>query len=164
MQRLHCVCLVVNPNTLGGRPKVYSRTNLGWKPRLSCISKSWGNSKEWMLQLLDGRQLVLPLSLYRSLECRSVCSNMEGESVPGISSIINEGQRVSWANESDGLVDSLSVVLGLEDEIWEFDERLMTWERGGEPLVVVPLATKVPLDLESSPMKELGCKESVVNN
>ena len=51
---------------------------------------------------------------------------MEGESVPGISSIINEGQRVSWANESDGLVDSLSVVLGLEDEIWEFDERLMT--------------------------------------
>ena len=164
MQRLHCVCLVVNPNTLGGRPKVYSRTNLGWKPRLSCISKSWGNSKEWMLQLLDGRQLVLPLSLYRSLECRSVCSSMEGESVPGISSIINEGQRVSWANESDGLVDSLSVVLGLEDEIWEFDERLMTWERGGEPLVVVPLATEGPLDLESSPMKELGCKESVDNN
>ena len=164
MQRLHCVCLVVNPNTLGGRPKVYSRTNLGWKPRLSCISKSWGNSKEWMLQLLDGRQLVLPLLLYQSLECRLVCSSMEGESVPGISSIINEGQRVSWANESDGLVDSLSVVLGLEDEIWEFDERLMTWERGGEPLVVVPLATEGPLDLESSPMKELGCKESVDNN
>ena len=107
---------------------------------------------------------MLPLSLYRSLECRSVCSSMEGESVPGISSIINEGQRVSWANESDGLVDSLSVVLGLEDEIWEFDERLMTWERGGEPLVVVPLATEGPLDLESSPTKELGCKESVDNN
>ena len=29
MQRLHCVCLVVNPNTLGGKPKVCSRTNLG---------------------------------------------------------------------------------------------------------------------------------------
>ena len=107
---------------------------------------------------------MLPLSLYRSLECMWVCSGMEGKFVPSISSIINEGQRVSWAKEGDGLVDSMFVVPGLEDEIWEFDERLMTWERGGEPLVVVPLATRDPLDLESSPMKELGCKEIVDNN
>lgn len=111
------------------------------------LDKSWGNSKEWMLQLRDGRQLVLPLSLYQFLECMSVFSGMEGESVLGISSIVNEGQRVSWANEGDGLVDSLFVVPGLEDEIWRFDERLMTWERGGEPLVVVPLAIEGPLDL-----------------
>ena len=44
---------------------------------------------------------------------------------------------VSWVDECDGLVDSLFVVTGLKDEIWEFDERSMTWERGGEPLVVV---------------------------
>ena len=115
-------------------------------------------------QLRDGQQLVLPLSLYRSLECMSVCSSMEGESVLGISFIVNEGHRVSWAGEGDGPVDSLSVVPGLEDEICEFDERLMTWKRGGEPLVVVPLATKGPLELESSPVKELGCKESVDNS
>ena len=128
------------------------------------LDKSWGNSKEWMLQLRDGQQLVLPLSLYRSLECMSVCSSMEGESVLGISFIVNEGHRVSWAGEGDGQVDSLSVVPGLEDEICEFDERLMTWKRGGEPLVVVPLATEGPLELESSPVKELGCKESVDNS
>ena len=28
------------------------------------LDRSWGNSKEWMLQLRDGRKLVLPLSLY----------------------------------------------------------------------------------------------------
>ena len=38
LQKLHCFCLVVNPNTLGGKPKVYCGTNLGGKPRLSCIN------------------------------------------------------------------------------------------------------------------------------
>ena len=43
LQRLHCDCLVVrlNPNTLGEKPKVYGRTNLGGihgKTRLSCIN------------------------------------------------------------------------------------------------------------------------------
>ena len=37
LQKLHCFCLVVNPNTLGGKPKVYYGTNLGGKPRFSCI-------------------------------------------------------------------------------------------------------------------------------
>ena len=62
---------------------------------------------------------------------------MEGEAVTGNDSLVNEGQMVSWVDECDGLVDSLFVVTGLKDEIWEFDERSMTWERGGEPLVVV---------------------------
>ena len=61
----------------------------------NCLeTKSLGNSKDWMLQLHDGRQLVLPLSLYRSPDCVSVCSSMEGERVPGTASIVNEGQRV----------------------------------------------------------------------
>ena len=28
------------------------------------LDRSWGNSKEWMLQLRDGQQIVPPLSLY----------------------------------------------------------------------------------------------------
>ena len=59
------------------------------------LDKSWGNSKDWMLQLRDGRQLVLPLSLYRYPNCMSVCSSLEGECVPGNASITNAGQRVS---------------------------------------------------------------------
>ena len=45
LQRLHCVCLVVNPNTLGGKPKVYGGTNLGGKPRLSYITHYLQGSK-----------------------------------------------------------------------------------------------------------------------
>ncbi|XP_030951124.1 uncharacterized protein LOC115974757 [Quercus lobata] len=41
---------------------------------VSDLDKSWGNSKEWMLQLRDGRQIVIPLSLYRSPESVSDCS------------------------------------------------------------------------------------------
>ena len=56
------------------------------------------------------------------------------------------------------------MVPGSENVMWEFDERLMSWERGGEPLVVVPLATEGPLESVSSPIKEIGCKESVDNS
>ena len=69
---------------------------------------------------------------------------MEGEVVTGNDSLVNEGQMVSWVDECDGLVDSLFVVTGLKDEIWEFDERSMTWERGGKPLVVVLWLQKFP--------------------
>ena len=55
------------------------------------LDKSWGNSKDWILQLRDGRQLVLPLSLCRSPNSMSVCSSLEGECVPGNASSTNEG-------------------------------------------------------------------------
>ena len=130
------------------------------------LDKSWGNSKDWMLELRDGRQIVIPLSLYRSpdsgsLDSGSECSIIEGEVVPGNNSIATEGQIVSWADECDGVLDSLSVVTGSEDELWEVDVRSMTWERDGEPLVVVPLATEIPLEDEHNTVKECGCEEKV---
>ena len=88
---------------------------------------------------------------------------MEGECVPGTASIANEGQRISWVDEDEGLVVSSSVVFGSKNEMCEFYERLMSWERGGEPLIVVPLATEGPLELVSSLVKEIRCKESVDN-
>ena len=33
---------------------------------------------------------------------------------------------MSWAEDCDGLVDSLSIVIEAKEEIWDFDERLMT--------------------------------------
>ena len=128
------------------------------------LDKSWGNSKDWILQLRDGRQLVLPLSLYRSLDCMLVCSRLEGECVPSNASITNEGQRVSWADEGEGLVESSSMVPGSKNEMWEIDERLRSCQRSDEPLVVVPLATKGPLELVSNHVKEIECKESVDNS
>ena len=32
------------------------------------LSKTWGNSKDWMLELRDGRKLVILLSAYHSSE------------------------------------------------------------------------------------------------
>ena len=55
------------------------------------------------------------------------------------------------------------MVPGSKSEMWEFDERLRSCERGDEPLVVIPLATKGLVELESSHVKEIGCKESVDN-
>ena len=101
----------------------------------------------------DGKQLVLPLSLYRSPDCMLVCLSLEGECVPGNASITNEGQRVSWVDKGKGLVQSSSVVPESENEMWELDERLRSCERGDEPLVVVPLAIEGPLELVSSHVK-----------
>ena len=56
------------------------------------------------------------------------------------------------------------MVPGSESEMWKFDERLRSCEGGDEPLVVVPLATKGPVESESSHVKEIGCKESVDNS
>ena len=55
------------------------------------LDKSWGNSKDWILQLRDGRQLVLPLSLYRSSDSMSVTSSLEGDCVLGNDSSTYEG-------------------------------------------------------------------------
>ena len=48
--------------------------------------------------------------------------------------------------------------------MWDFDERSMTWECSGKPLVVVPLVTEVPLELECSFELGVGCKELVDGN
>ena len=125
------------------------------------LDKSWGNFKDWMLQLRDGRQIVIPLSLYRSPGSESDCSVMEGEATTGNFSCVTKGQIVSWADECDGVVDSLSVATGSEDEICEFDERSMTWEKGDEPLVVETLATEAPLEIEGDSGEEVGCKENI---
>ena len=40
---------------------------------------------------------------------------------------------------------------------------MRSFEGGDEPLVVVPLAIEGPMELVTSPLKEIGCKESVDN-
>ena len=87
----------------------------------------------------------------------SVCSATEVETVTGNDSVIKEGQMGSWAEDCDGLVDSLSIVTRSEEEMWDFDERSMNWEMSGKPLVVVPLATEVPLELEYNSEKGVRC-------
>lgn len=47
-----------------------------------------------MLQLLDERQIVLPLSLYQSPPKSELDSVMDGEAVTGNSPFVNEGHTV----------------------------------------------------------------------
>ena len=80
------------------------------------LDRSWGNSKDWMLELRDSKQIVIPPSLYRSPNSGSECSIIEGEVVLGNNSLAIEGQIVSWVDKCDGVIDSLFVVTGSKDE------------------------------------------------
>ena len=46
------------------------------------LEKIWGNSKDWVLELCDGRQIIIPLSIYLSPETRSDYSVLKGEGCP----------------------------------------------------------------------------------
>ena len=127
------------------------------------LSKTWGNSKDWMLELWDGRKIVIPLSAYCSPESVPDQPALEGVVYPGLASLFKEGQIVSWVSECDGVGCSVVSEVGLEGEVWGSNEGLLAWEQLGEPLEVAPLAmdnlvvTKIPT------AEEIGCKADVDN-
>ncbi|KAK7850762.1 general transcription factor iie subunit 2 [Quercus suber] len=102
--------------------KVVINSSPNIRELVSDLDKSWGNSKEWMLRLRDGRQIVIPLSLYRSPESVSDCSVTDVETVTSIDSFINDGQMVSWAEDCDGLVDSVSI-MALQEKLDRFKKQ-----------------------------------------
>ena len=58
------------------------------------LSKTWGNSKDWNLELRDGRRIVIPLSAYRRPDSVSEQCTTEGVSNPGMAHLANEGHIV----------------------------------------------------------------------
>ena len=54
------------------------------------LSKTWGNSKDWMLELRDGRKIVIPLSAYRSFDSVLDQPTSEGVLNPGSAYLVNE--------------------------------------------------------------------------
>ena len=61
-----------------------------------------------MLQLRDGRQIVIQLSFYWSPDSKSDCSVMEGEAGTGDNAFVTNRKIVSWTKEHDKVVDALS--------------------------------------------------------
>ena len=59
------------------------------------LDKSLGNSKDLVLELCDGQQIVIPLSLYQSLETLSEFSILKEEAILDMSFIPSDGQSVS---------------------------------------------------------------------
>lgn len=50
-------------------------------------------------------------------------------------------------------MDYASVDMGLEYEVWKYDEGILPFECSGELLVVAPLATKNLAEFETKPME-----------
>ena len=99
------------------------------------VEKVWGNSKEWFLELRDGKRLRLPEGL-RNL-------------TPAVDDSIS--QRVlQWVEEqgSGGSVctEEENTGAGSETEL-AMVEKIM-FEESKEPLMVEPLAVVIPQELE----------------
>ena len=88
------------------------------------LEHTLGNSEKWVLELRDGRQIAIPLSLYHSPGSMSDFNDLEGPKGQGNNTFKEEGHIVSWANECNGALDNISVVLGLDCELWDSDEVL----------------------------------------
>lgn len=58
------------------------------------LNKTCDNSKDWMLELRDGRKIVILLSAYRSPKAVSDQPESEGVVNPGLASLFNEGQII----------------------------------------------------------------------
>ena len=79
------------------------------------LDKSLGNSKDWMLQLRDGRQIVISLSFYRSLDSKSDCSVMKGEAGTSDNAFVTNRKFVSWTEERDKVL--ILCLNGSKDEL-----------------------------------------------
>ena len=89
------------------------------------LDKSWGNSRDWVLELRDGRQVVIPPSLYRSMESLTDFTGLEDDLNikygQGKVHLLKELLSLDWADESESGVawDALSFNGGSEGELWE---------------------------------------------
>ena len=89
------------------------------------LDKSWGNSRDWVLELRDGRQVVIPPSLYRSMESLTDFTGSEDDLNikygQGKVHLLKKLLSLDWADESESGVawDALSFNGGSEGELWE---------------------------------------------
>ena len=70
--------------------------------------------------------------------------DLEGPEGQGNTTFKEERHIVSWANECDGALDNISVVVGLDCELWDSDGVFVNWEKMKESLVVQRLAMANP--------------------
>ena len=127
------------------------------------LSKTWGNSKDWMLELRDGKKIVIPLSVYRSPKAVSEQPELEEVANPGLVSPFNEGQIISWDFECEGVGGFVVFDFGSEGVAWDSDEGLLDWDHLGDPLEVAPLAMDNSVVMEIPTAEKIGGKADVDN-
>ena len=89
------------------------------------LEHTWGNLEKWVLEFRGRRQIAIPLSLYHSPGSMSNFSNLEGAVGQGNNTFKEEGHIVSWADDCDGALDNVSVVLGSDCELGNSDGGLV---------------------------------------
>ena len=82
---------------------------------------------------------------------------------PGLASLFNEGQIISWASECDGVGGFVVFDFGSEGEAWDSDEGSLDWEHLGEPLEVASLVMDNSMVTEITTIEEIGRKVDVDN-
>ena len=88
----------------------YAQPRPSIKSYVENLEHTWGNSKDWVLELRGGRQIVIPLSLYLSLGSMLDFLDLEGAEGQGNHTCKEEGHTVSWADECDGALDNVFAV------------------------------------------------------
>ena len=116
-----------------------------------------------MLELQDGRKIVISLSAYRSPKSVSNQPALEGVVDLGMASLSNEGQIISWAFECNGVVGSVAIEIGSEGKAWDSNKGLLNWEHLSEPLVMAPSAMDNSVVTEIPLMEDIGCTTDIDN-
>ena len=120
-------------------------------PSIEGVDRLWGSSSVWMLELRDGRQVSIPLSLLRT---PATIDTEEKDSEEGTTShggseldskteaVQHGGMLMAWGDDEEA-DDEVSVVW--EDPPPSAKEgKLICWEDENKPLEVAPLAIAGP--------------------
>ena len=108
------------------------------------VTRTWGSSSDWVLELRDGRRLSIPVSLLRP--------NLGEFHEPESSGFSGLGEMVCVGGDT-GISDEFSAeegddegesVMGDDSEISTKDGVVTCWEGEEIPLEVIPLASVVP--------------------
>ena len=99
--------------------------------RVTTLESTWGNFNNWVLELRDGKQIVIPLSLHHSPGSILDFSKHERDEGQGNDTFREEKCIVSWADECD----IVSIVSCSECELWDTEEKIIRGVAMEEPLV-----------------------------
>ena len=108
------------------------------------VTRTWGSSSDWVLELRDGRRLSIPVSLL----CHYLgeFQELQPAGLSGLGEMVCVGGDPGLSKEFSGDEgdDEGESVMGDDSEISTGDGVVTCWEREEIPLEVIPLASVVP--------------------
>uniref|UniRef100_A0A2N9FVR5 Reverse transcriptase domain-containing protein n=1 Tax=Fagus sylvatica TaxID=28930 RepID=A0A2N9FVR5_FAGSY len=109
-------------------------------PECEAIDRTWGSSSNWVLQLRDGKQISIPLSLIRQ-------PTVEEEYSDEPKVLLLEGFNDMGLSEEEEDEENISVVWEDPEIAEESGGAMVCCEESEDPLEVEPLASMVPEEM-----------------